>query len=209
MKRQNIKRICSALLLAVLLITTTASCNRSYDEEEVISAAGELLRSAEILNYVYYGEGIKYYDTDESIGVYKEAQSSHLDELGFHSIEELKTLTEKTFSKEYSAIMYSSVLDTMRDGENIVGYKRYYDNINESGKNVFMVNTAYQPLFKSTIVYNYDSIEVDRVKKEKVFLKVSATVINSEGQSREVDIAITLIEEEAGWRIDNPVWANY
>ena len=209
MKRQNIKRICSALLLAVLLITTTASCNRSYDEEEVISAAGELLRSAEILNYVYYGEGIKYYDTDESIGVYKEAQSSHLDELGFHSIDELKTLTEKTFSKEYSAIMYSSVLDTMRDGENIVGYKRYYDNVNESGKNVFMVNTAYQPLFKSTIVYNYDSIEVDRVKKEKVFLKVSATVINSEGQSREVDIAITLIEEEAGWRIDNPVWANY
>ena len=74
---------------------------------------------------------------------------------------------------------------------------------------VFMVNTAYQPLFKSTIVYNYDSIEVDRVKREKVFLKVSATVINSEGQSREVDIAITLIEEEAGWRIDNPVWANY
>ena len=209
MKRQNIKRICSALLLAVLLITTTASCNRSYDEEEVISAAGELLRSAEILNYVYYGEGIKYYDTDESIGVYKEAQSSHLDELGFHSIEELKTLTEKTFSKEYSAIMYSSVLDTMRDGENIVGYKRYYDNVNESGKNVFMVNTAYQPLFKSIIVYNYDSIEVDRVKREKVFLKVSATVINSEGQSREVDIAITLIEEEAGWRIDNPVWANY
>lgn len=209
MKRQFVKRIFSTLLILALLLTSLSSCNRSYDEEEVVAAAKELLKSAEMLNYVYYGEGISYYDTDEAVGIYKEAQSAHLDELGFHSIDELKELTEKTFSKEYSEIMYSSVLDTLRYGENIVGYKRYYDGTNENGEKIFMVNTAYEPLFKSIIVYNYDSIEVDRVKKEKIFLIVNAVVSDKEGHERSVDIAITLIEEESGWRIDNPVWANY
>lgn len=209
MKRQFVKRIFSTLLIFALLLTSLSSCNRSYDEEEVIAAAKELLKSAEMLNYVYYGEGISYYDTDEAVGIYKEAQSAHLDELGFHSIDELKELTEKTFSKEYSEIMYSSVLDTLRYGENIVGYKRYYDGTNENGEKIFMVNTAYEPLFKSIIVYNYDSIEVDRVKKEKIFLIVNAVVSDKEGHERSVDITITLIEEESGWRIDNPVWANY
>lgn len=208
MKRQFVKRIFSTLLILALLLTSLSSCNRSYDEEEVIAAAKELLKSAEMLNYVYYGEGISYYDTDEAVGIYKEAQSAHLDELGFHSIDELKELTEKTFSKEYSEIMYSSVLDTLRDGENIVGYKRYYDGINENGEKIFMVNTAYKPLLKSTIVYNYDSIKVDKVKKEKIFLIVNAVVSDKEGHERSVDITITLIEEESGWRIDNPVWAN-
>lgn len=209
MKRQFVKRIFSTLLILALLLTSLSSCNRSYDEEEVIAAAKELLKSAEMLNCVYYGEGISYYDTDEAVGIYKEAQSAHLDELGFHSIDELKELTEKTFSKEYSEIMYSSVLDTLRDGENIAGYKRYYDGTNENGEKIFMVNTAYKPLFKSNIVYNYDSIKVDRVKKEKIFLIVNAVVSDKEGHERSVDITITLIEEESGWRIDNPVWANY
>ena len=209
MKRQLIKSIFSITVILVLLFTSLTSCNRSFNEEEVISAAKELLQSAEKLNYIYYGEGIKFYDSEEAVSIYKEAQKSHLDELGFHTVEELKAMTEATFSDNYSKIMYSSILDTLRVDETIVGYKRYYDYTNDDGKSMIMVNTVYEPLFKSTIVYNYDSIKVLGSKKEKVNLTVNATVTNTEGKSRSVEIAINLVEEEDGWKIDNPVWSNY
>ena len=210
MERQLIKRILSITVILVLLLTSFTSCNRAFDEEEVISAAKELLQSAEKLNYIYYGEGIKYYDSDAAVSIYKEAQKSHLDELGFHTIDELKAMTEETFSDSYAQIMYSSVLDTLRVDDTIVGYKRYYDYTNDDGESMIMVNVAYTPLLKSTIVYDYDSIKVKESKKEKVYLTVNAVVSNADGDSRVIDnITITLVEEEDGWKIDNPVWANY
>ena len=210
MKKNFIKRILSITVILALLLTSLASCNRAFDEEEVISAAKELLKSAEKLNYIYYGDGIKYYDNSEAaISIYREAQKSHLDELGFHTVEELKAMTEETFTAGYSQIMYSSVLDTLRVDDTIVGYKRYYDQENEDGTITLMVNMQYESLLKSTIVYDYDSITVKKSVKEKVYLSVNAVVINTEGDSRSVEITINLVEEEDGWRIDNPVWANY
>ena len=206
MKRQFIKRICSALIIFALLLTSFTSCNRSYDEEEVISAAKELLKSAEKLNYIYFGEGIRYIDSDNAISVYKEADKAHLEELGFDTVDELKELTQKTFSSAYSQILYSTILDTLRDGENIVGYKRYYY---DEAKGIMMVNTSFKTLLYSTNVYNYDSIKVNGSKEDKVYLTVSSTVINEKGKSKVVDLTITLIEEEVGWRLDNPVYANY
>ena len=210
MKKNFIKRILSITVILALLLTSLASCNRAFDEEEVISAAKELLKSAEKLNYIYYGDGIKYYDNSEAaISIYREAQKSHLDELGFHTVEELKAMTEETFTTGYSQIMYSSVLDTLRVDDTIVGYKRYYDQENEDGTITLMVNMQHESLLKSTIVYDYDSITVKKSIKERVYLSVNAVVINAEGDSRSVEITINLVEEEDGWRIDNPVWANY
>lgn len=210
MKRQLIKRILSITVILVLLLTSFTSCNRSFDEEEVISAAKELLQSAEKLNFIYYGDGIQYYDTDAAVSIYKEARRTHLDELGFYTVDELIAMTEKTFSDNYSQIMYSSVLDTLRVDDTIVGYKRYYDQTTDDGETIIMVNTAYEPLFKSTIVYDYDSIKAKGSKREKVFLTVNAIVSNADGKSRAINnITITLVEEEDGWKIDNPVWANY
>lgn len=209
MERQLIKKILSIAVILVLLFTSVTSCNRAFDEEEVISAAKELLPAAEKLNYIYYGEGIKYYDSDAAVSIYKEAQKSHLDELGFHTVDELKAMTEEVFSDSYSQTMYSSVLDTLRVDDTIVGYKRYYDYTNDDGESMIMVNVMYEPLIKSTISYDYESIKVKGAKKEKVFLSVSAVVSNADGESRMIDITITLVEEEDGWKIDNPIFANY
>ena len=52
-------------------------------------------------------------------------------------------------------------------------------------------------------------MRVSDVKKEKVFVTVDATVTGSGGESQHTEIIITLIEEDNGWRIDNPTYANY
>ena len=59
------------------------------------------------------------------------------------------------------------------------------------------------------ISYDYDSVRVERSKKENVYVKVDATVTNSQGDSQKVTITVVLIEEANGWRICNPTYANY
>lgn len=187
------------------------SCNRRYDEEEVIEATKVLLKNAEKLNYIYYGEGIKYYEEENEKGYYRKAQQSHLDELGFHTIEELKVMTEATFSQDYSEILYSTVLGALMSNGTLVNAARYYQAYDEeSGQPTdIMVHSKFTPMMTGRIAYNYESITVEKSKKQKVFATVNACVTSKDGKSQEIQITITLIEEDDGWRIDNPTYANY
>ena len=55
------------VLIAVIVVScfTLSGCDRSYDEDEVLSVAKELIEKSKTLNELYYGEGIAYID-DES-----------------------------------------------------------------------------------------------------------------------------------------------
>ena len=211
---RNVKRkIVSLLLIIVTLVSllTLTSCNRSYDEEEVVAAAKQLLKEAELLNEIYYGAGIKYYDSDEwKIGYYKRADASHLAEIGFSTIDELRALTEKTFSYEYYNNVYTTLLYGFKEEGKVVTPARYYQHTNEETEESYiMVYTEFTPLFTDEIVYDYDSVKAEKSKKEYVHLTVNATVTNAEGKSQAVTLTITLIEEENGWRLCNPTYANY
>ena len=74
--RMLFRKITAILLLAVTLTTLafTTSCNRKYDEQEVVSEAKKLLKQAEMLNIVYFGAGISYVDSDENNGYYRQAK---------------------------------------------------------------------------------------------------------------------------------------
>ena len=89
-------------LMLVLVVSTSAftSCNRSYDEKEVLTAAEELLRKAVMLNEVYYGNGISTKDTGHRNGNYLEADAIHLSRLGFETVEDLKNLTRDVFTTD-------------------------------------------------------------------------------------------------------------
>ena len=203
-----------ALALAVLMLfslLTLTSCNRSFDEEEVLTAAKELLKTAEMLNIVYYGSGIQYFDDDKEIGYYRKADTTHLERLGFDTIAELKEITEKTFSKAYSNTIYSTILSSLTDETSVITLARYYQAYDEkTGEPThIMVHSKFSPILKGSIEYDYDSLRVDGSKKDKVNLLIDATVKNNEGASQITTITVTLVEEEGGWRIDAPAYANY
>lgn len=207
------KRI-TTLILAVSLflqVFVITSCNRRYDEDEVIEATKVLLKNAEKLNFIYYGEGLKYQEDENAKGYYRKADKTHLDELGFHTIDELKSLTEATFSDDYSGILYSNFLNALMSNGTLVSATRYYQAYDEKTGQAtdIMVHSKYEPMMNSTITYDYDSISVEKSKKKKVYATVDATVTDKDGNSKKVKITITLIEEDDGWKIDNPVYANY
>lgn len=211
---RNVKRKLVSLILVILILTSLfslSSCNRRYDEEEVVAAARLLLKEAEVLNEIYYGKGIRYYDTEiENAGYYKRADASHLLELGFSTIDELRAKTEKTFSYDYSQNLYTTLLYGFKEDGKVVTAARYYQYTDtETEESYIMVYTKFEIMFKDTIVYDYDSIKVEKSKKDNVYLSVRATVTNAQGQSQEVTLTVTLIEEVGGFRICNPTYANY
>ena len=211
---KNVKnKLISLLLIAVTLASlfTLSSCNRRFDKAEVIEATKILLKDAEMLNIVYYGSGIEYFDDEEVKGYYRKANPSHLENLGFSTIDELKMLTEKTFSDGYSSMLYSTILSSLMDDISVVSPARYYQAFDEKtgAPTHIMVYSNFTPMFKDNIVYDYNSLKAKGSKKEKVYVEVDATVTNAEGKSQRTTVTVTLVEEDDGWRIDNPTYANY
>ena len=211
---RNVKNKIVSLLLVIVAFASLlsfTSCNRKYDKEEVIAAAKALLKDAELLNEVYYGSGIRYYDIEiENAGYYKRADDEHLKELGFSTVNELKALTEKTFSYSYSQNVFSTILIGLKEDGKVVSAARYYQYTNEETEESYiMVYTKHEAILKDKISYDYDSVRVERSKKENVYVKVDATVTNSQGDNQNVTITVVLIEEANGWRICNPTYANY
>lgn len=211
---KNVKdRIISLLLIAVTIVSlfTLSSCNRKYDEEEIIEVSKILLKDAEMLNIVYYGSGIEYFDDEDEKGYYRKANVNHLEELGFSTIDELKKLTDKTFSVGYSSELYSTILSSLATDISIVSPARYYQAYDEEtgAPTHIMVYSNFTPMLKDSIVYDYDSLRVEGSKKEKVYVKIDATVTKADGKSQNTTVTVALVEEDNGWRIDNPTYANY
>ena len=210
----SVKKKAVSLLLVIVMIFslfTLTSCNRSFDEKVVVEEAKRLLRESEFLNQIYYGSGIRYYSGEENQnGSYFRADKEHLSELGFSSIDELKLLTSKTFSRAYCENLYASMLSSLKENGQIVSVARYYQHVDsEKNETYIMVYSKFEPTLVDTIVYDYDSIKAEKSKKENVFVSVSATVTNSEGKSQVITLTINLIEEESGWRISSPTYATY
>ena len=211
---KNVKdRIISLLLVTVTIVSlfTLSSCNRKYDEEEIIEVSKILLKDAEMLNIVYYGSGIEYFDDEDEKGYYRKANVNHLEELGFSTIDELKKLTDKTFSVGYSSELYSTILSSLATDISIVSPARYYQAYDEEtgAPTHIMVYSNFTPMLKDSIVYDYDSLRVEGSKKEKVYVKIDATVTKADGKSQSTTVTVALVEEDDGWRIDNPTYANY
>lgn len=207
------KRIISLALAILMLLSvfSLSSCNRRYDEEEVLAAAKELLKASEMLNIVYFGSGIEYFDSEDEIGYYRKANPAHLEALGFSTIDELKKITEKTFSTSLSNTVYSTVLSSLTTETTLVSPARYHQAYDEkTGEPThIMVYTKFAQLLKSTVEYNYDSLRVNGSKKENVYLSVDATVTSEDGKSQVTTVSFSVIEEENGWRLNSTTYANY
>lgn len=210
--RGFIRAVALLLVFTLLSLILLTSCNRSYDEGEVLAEAEALLKRAEVLNRIYYGNGISYIEVGYRDGAYFEADPLHLALLGFTTIDELRAMTEKTFTLGYAAEIFATKLSALQDDTGIREMTRYYQKYD--GKNFdepvcIMVYSNAKRQLTSDISYDYSTLRLTGVKRDTVFVTVTATVTAADGKSKEVDIVLNLIEEDNGWRIDNPCYANY
>lgn len=204
------------ILYTVLPVLTFTSCkyNREYDEEEVLAEAERLLVRAEILNGIYYGDGIATMDYGHQNGAYYQADPIHLAKLGIETLDDLCVMTERTFTQRYSQNIYSTILASVSVDGTFVTMSRYYqkyvDDDEEKGVcECIMVYKDYDRLFTDTMVFDYKTLRVLGSDGDYVNLEVTAYVVNDKGEGKNQTVELSLYEELGGWRIDTPTYANY
>ncbi len=207
-------RLLALVLIAVILVSSFSltSCDRRYDETEVVAAAAELLPKAVAMNTVYYGRGIATISTGYQNGSYHEADPVHLRELGFTTIDGLKSRTAEVFSSRYTNTLFNNILAPLYVGDEIYRTSRYYqeweDDLGAVPRNI-MVNTQYEAVFDDRMEYILSDISAVCSEGDVVHMTVGAIVKNEEGKTQRTTVKFSLYEEKDGWRIDNPCFANY
>lgn len=208
------KRIISITVAVIMLISvifSMSSCDREYDEAEVIAAARILLKKSEPLNEIYYGKGLHYDELSvESVGNYKKVLDEELDKYGIYSLGDLKIKTKEVFTRGFSEEIFSAKLNEVYD-ENGINYARYIEHSPDvSGVDKFIyVNPNHKVYMTDKVEYLYDTLAVCDVEDEYLFLSVNAKITNEEGNTREEKIEFTMLEEQNGWRIDSFTFAVY
>lgn len=225
MDKQLIKKI--ALIVAALLLIAFIAWiiiaslnkedkvkNREYDKAEVEAAAVVLLENSKILNEIYWGEGIPYVD-DKSLssGSYYPADQNYLDSIGIETIEDLKRLTEKTYSDGMCDQIYKTILSSVYSDTGIVGLARYeqvYTGKNNDVPDYIRVYTEAKCWFEDTVDY-HPEVEALRSEGDVVYVMVLVTVTSHEDPEKvmNINLEIGLVEEEDGWRLDSPTYAKY
>ena len=208
------KKIFLLLLIIAVSVGALASCGeKKYNEDEVKAAAKTLIESSATLNEIYWGDGIPHNDDKStSDGVYYEAEFVYHHHMGFDNISELQAMTEKTFSKSYSQSIYSTILQSIQDGDKAIILSRYYQKYSaKDGKTPesIMVNSEWKKIFLDDVTYDYESIKVIGSEEETVYVTLNATVQRVGYAPQVREIRVSLVEEDGGWRIDSPTFLNY
>lgn len=202
-----------ALIIAVASIFSLASCDRSYDEGEVLSVAEELIDSAVVLNEIFYGKGIPYTQSESSAnGAYYEASAYYLQDVGIETIEDLKNKARLVFSNKYCEQIFGTVLSPVTDSDYILAMARYYQATDSSTgePTAIMVYSGAKPLLTDEMEYDYESLVCEGSRGARVYVKIAVSVKDSEsGEYHTLYRSIALIEEADGWRIDSPSYAQY
>ena len=210
-----------AFLLAVALIFSSIgliSCkkeekDREYNEQEVLSAAKDLIKKSELLNEIYYGYGIEcdFNDMSNANGNYFPADILSCERFGITDVNDIKTLTRECFTEAQSNYMINNTLSPVKDGSGeIVHFARYYqeyNTLNLEEEKCIMVYSKYEPLLIDTVEYFYETVRVDDVEGEIIIVAINVSVTNSQGNVQNKTIKIELLEEKNGFRINSPTYA--
>jgi len=208
-------RKCSLLLLIAVIVFSAlcfTGCDRSYNENEVLSSARELLERSKTLNEIYYGEGIAYIeDESKREGSYYQADAYSLSKYGISTLEDIKNLTRSVFTTEYSNILISTKLSSVIDDTSIASFARYYQKKSslDGSDECIMVYKDAAVFLKDTVTYDYESMTVSDVDGEIIYVTLNVTVTNPENQTQSSTLTVGLIEEEDGFRIDTPTYKSY
>ena len=215
------KRLLGLFLSISLIIGTIfslTSCDRDYDEAEVISAASTLIERCVKLkiNDIFFGEGIHYdpLESDLFYGNYKEADPTHLTSLGFSDLAELEYISTTVYTKECYDGVFKNVLKPSYDAAgNIVTFARYVEQRDEKTKEfiALLVNVNYEgTVLPGTVEYHTSTIEIIGVEGEVIRLSVKATVTSPDGEkTQNRTVRFNMIETLDGWRLDSPIYVGY
>lgn len=207
------KKVISLILIITLTILTLSltSCNRKYDENEILTVSEALIKKSEKLNELYFGKGLDYVDDESTAsGSYYRASDESLDYYGIESIEDLRVLTLSVYTREYAGILFETRLGNF-ESDSEISYTRYYQAYGIDGEPTYlMVYIYFYRLMRSSIEFKYETLRVVGSKGDTVYVEIEVLVTNEDGDKTQTQtLTVPLIEESDGWKLDDCTFVNY
>ena len=212
--------ILAAALVAIIVWVIVSSAvgggdeddipDREYNEEEVATAARELLSASVLLNDIFFGKGIPYENIEGE--VYCPADKDYLEGIGVTYLDDLKKLTRGVFSEEISDGLFSLFMSgTFTEGHARVAhyiadrYETEQSGIFAERGILVNKNRESDPTVRvdEKTLFDLDSIKVLGAEGERVAVEVLCTVICDDGKEESRRKTVYLIEEDDGWRLDS------
>ena len=201
-------------IIAILLILTFSmslySCDREYDEKEVLAAAKVLIEKSYKLNELFYGKGLEYTDDENSVGVYKLATQDSLNEYGISTVEDMKNMAREIFSDSYCNVIFNSDIFTSTKVNNeLTSYARYYQQYDKDGNaSGIMVRSTYDYRLVGTYTY-HEQMQVVDVIEQVIVVRALVTAQDLDGNTKNVNVDISMIEESDGWKLTTSTYVVY
>ncbi len=201
------KKLISFLILLILLLNISACSEEKYSREDIVDEMGILLEESQLLNEIYFGEGIPLKVGGHTVGVYAEADmSSFAAKHGLKDIESIRAKTAEVFSISMCAWLDELAFHSFKTGMTVEG-SRYYEDPEKEGR--IMVRTTAEVYVNGKVTYDLSSLTIVSQRKNMVNTELLATVTTPEGKQRSDIIKVDLIKEQDGWRLHSPTYFVY
>lgn len=199
-----------AVAILVLGALMLASCSVDYTEDELKSAAAELIEKSYEVNEIYFGKGlpvaeedseaIKNFTSELDVDVKAVNYLPVTEECPYETIEELKELAADVYSAGYCEYLWKMAFEGLStDDDQTVSYARYMTDY--SGVLTVRADlTEDGPTLSRT--YDTENITVDKMKKDEASITLNSFVDGKE----DISITFVLKREADGWRLDQPTY---
>lgn len=135
---------------------------------------------------------------------------------GYLSIDSIKELSEKVYSKEYLNAIYSSLFDGIRtdfsDESSSVLLARYIEEAGNDGMVYLRKSNVTKALFTAQRTYDYDSMRIRKpYSKDRVNVSITAQGEYYSSETKKVEngehtVNLSFVIENGVWRLDSPTY---
>ena len=189
-----------ALLLVIFIVLAASSCGKegiTFDEAREVLPT--LVENSFLLNEIYFGHGF-YPLSDAPLNDVSGYYYADCTECGLFSVADIKSATEKVFTKAYSEILYDSAFNS-HSGEDGTTLPKYID-----GSFGLMQSMSANIYHLERRDYRFDTLNI--VKSEKDRMTISLECVEC-GKSSRVELILARIENMDGtysYRLDSPTY---
>jgi len=193
----------AALVAAAVLLLSFSACGKTYSDEEIISAAAELIEASYEINEIFFGEGLPSVEPE---GADMMKYLLIAEDSPYHTEEEIKSAALKVYSEDYCELLFERAFSgfSLDEGDEdgldttkIVGarFVTYNDEL-------VILPLEEDDIMKLDRTYDTENITVTKQKSGTVILSVPSFI---DGKASD-NVSITMIRTENGWRLDSPTY---
>ncbi len=193
----------AALVAAAVLLLSFSACGKTYSEDEIRSAAAELIEASYEINEIFFGEGLPSVEPE---GTDMMKYLLIAEDSPYHTEEEIKSAALNVYSEDYCELLFERAFSgfSLDEGDEdgldttkIVGarFVTYNDEL-------VILPLEEDDIMKLDRTYDTENITVTKQKSGTVILSVPSFI---DGKASD-NVSITMIRTENGWRLDSPTY---